>query len=192
MANVEETLADLTIEEEKEEVALPLDSKGSEGGVSYENCFDCGGGHWSFNSHLLIMHRLKGGGDPMVVPLFTVHFWVLIYDLPYDFMFEMVAKQLSNFVGHFLEYDMKAISLGYKGVIREQKDNLVENNVIQNNTGWASSVGLHNRAFVGPIGGLIQSHTTRLQHVYWDNDMCNVGDDRLILHMDCLKRHQVQ
>ncbi|MBA0676771.1 hypothetical protein Goari_018229 [Gossypium aridum] len=98
MADVEETLADLTIEDEKEE--------------------DCGGGHWSFNSHLLIMHRLKGGGDPMVVPLFTVDFWVLVHDLPYDFMFEMVAKQLSNFVGHFLEYDMKAISLGYKGVIR--------------------------------------------------------------------------
>ncbi|MBA0792840.1 hypothetical protein Gohar_017303, partial [Gossypium harknessii] len=110
MADVEETLADLTIEEEKEEVALPLDLKGSKGG-------DCGGGHWSFNSHLLIMHRLKGGGDPMVVPLFTVDFWVLVHDLPHSFMSEMVAKQLSNFVGHFLEYDMKAISLGYKGVI---------------------------------------------------------------------------
>ncbi|MBA0706201.1 hypothetical protein Golax_018326 [Gossypium laxum] len=269
MADVEETLADLTIEEEKEEVALPLDSKGSEGGVSYENCFvgsffttsvvhlqsmrsalanDCGGGHWSFNSHLLIMHRLKGGGDPMVVPLFTVDFWVLVHDLPYDFMFEMVAKQLSNFVGHFLEYPLKSrkkimLANGRQAYVRfeyekltlfcflcgmfgygrafvlfgffrknktlnwggaslyelqlgewrrHRKDNLVENNVIQNNTGWASSVGLHTRAFAGPIGGLIQSHTTRLQHVYWDNDMCNVGDDRLILHMDGLKRHQVQ
>ncbi|MBA0759907.1 hypothetical protein Gotri_022718 [Gossypium trilobum] len=246
MADVEETLADLTIEEEKEDVALPLDSKGSEGGVSYENCFvgsffttsvvhlqsmrsalanDCGGGHWSFNSHLLIMHRLKGGGDPMVVPLFTMDFWVLVHDLPHGFMSEMVAKQLSNFVGHFLEYDMKAISLGKKIVLangrqayvrfeyekknktlnwggaslyelqlgewrRHRKADLVENNVIQNNTGWASSVGLHSRASAGPIGGLIQSHTTRLQHVDWDNDMCNVGDDRLILHMDGLKRHQ--
>ncbi|MBA0816409.1 hypothetical protein Gohar_001075, partial [Gossypium harknessii] len=38
MAVVEETLADLFISEE-EEVALPLGSKGSEGGVFYGNCF---------------------------------------------------------------------------------------------------------------------------------------------------------
>ncbi|MBA0580864.1 hypothetical protein Gorai_023065 [Gossypium raimondii] len=134
MADVEETLVDLTIEEEKEEVALQLDSKGSEGGVSYENCF------------VVDADRIAAG----VIGVSTLTFLLCI----------------------------------------GSKADLVENNVIQNNTGWASSVGLHSRASAGPIGGLIQSHTTRLQHVDWDNDMCNVGDDRLILYMDGLNRHQ--
>ncbi|KAK5818581.1 hypothetical protein PVK06_023523 [Gossypium arboreum] len=75
-------------------------------------------GPWNFNSHLLIMHQLKDGDEPMVVPLFTVDFWVLIHDLPDGFMPEMVAKQLGNFIGVFLEYDVKVVSLGYKGIMR--------------------------------------------------------------------------
>ncbi|KAH1130500.1 hypothetical protein J1N35_001878 [Gossypium stocksii] len=76
------------------------------------------GGPWNFNSHLLVMHQLKDGDEPMVVPLFIVDFWVLIHDLPDGFMPEMVAKQLGNFIGVFIEYDVKVVSLGYKGIMR--------------------------------------------------------------------------
>lgn len=44
------------------------------------------------------MHLLKDGDDPIVVPLFTVDFFVLIHDLPHEFMPEMVAKQLGKFI----------------------------------------------------------------------------------------------
>ncbi|MBA0705885.1 hypothetical protein Golax_018036, partial [Gossypium laxum] len=47
------------------------------------------GGPQKFNFHLLLMHQLKVGKDPMVVPLVTMDFWVLVYDLPHGFMSEM-------------------------------------------------------------------------------------------------------
>ncbi|MBA0821706.1 hypothetical protein Goarm_018546, partial [Gossypium armourianum] len=61
---------------------------------------------------------LKDGDEPMVLPLFTVDFWVLFHDL-HGFMPEMVAKQLGNFIGVFLEYDVKVVSLGYKGIVQK-------------------------------------------------------------------------
>ncbi|MBA0790642.1 hypothetical protein Gohar_015278, partial [Gossypium harknessii] len=76
------------------------------------------GGPWNFNSHLLVMHQLKYGDEPMVMPLFTVDFWVLFHDLPHGFMPEMMAKQLGNFIGVFLEYNVKVVSLGYKGIMQ--------------------------------------------------------------------------
>ncbi|MBA0676461.1 hypothetical protein Goari_017937, partial [Gossypium aridum] len=54
------------------------------------------GGLQKFNFHLLLMHQLKVGKDPMVVPLVTMDFWVLVYDLPHGFMSEMVAMQLAR------------------------------------------------------------------------------------------------
>ncbi|MBA0848547.1 hypothetical protein Goshw_003679, partial [Gossypium schwendimanii] len=63
VAAVEESFADLSIDEE-EEALLMMGS----------------GDPW-----------LMVGKDPMVVPLVTVDFWVLVYDLPHGFMSEMVA-----------------------------------------------------------------------------------------------------
>lgn len=42
-------------------------------------------GPWSFNSHLLIMHRLLEGESPTWIELNWVDFWVLIHDLPHGF-----------------------------------------------------------------------------------------------------------
>ncbi|MBA0562302.1 hypothetical protein Golob_007357 [Gossypium lobatum] len=50
------------------------------------------GGPWNFNSHLLVMCKLRDGDDPKTVPLFNVDFWVLVQYLPYGFMSELVAK----------------------------------------------------------------------------------------------------
>lgn len=76
------------------------------------------GGPWTFNSHLLILHRLQNDEDPKTVPLFTVNFWVLIKELPIGFANESLAVQMGNFVGKFLDFDRQAVQLGFTGVLR--------------------------------------------------------------------------
>ncbi|MBA0818356.1 hypothetical protein Gohar_028040, partial [Gossypium harknessii] len=75
-------------------------------------------GPWNFNSHLLILHRLQQGEDPLSVLLHWVDFWILIYDLPLGFMADAVAHRLGNFIGEFIEYDSAAVQLGYKRIMR--------------------------------------------------------------------------
>ena len=65
-----------------------------------------GGDPWTFDGNLLILHHLQQGEVPPSVPLVHVAFWVHIYDLPAGYMSESVGKQLGNFVGEFLEYDI--------------------------------------------------------------------------------------
>ncbi|MBA0659642.1 hypothetical protein Goklo_011754 [Gossypium klotzschianum] len=74
-------------------------------------------GPWNFNSHLLILHRLQQGEDPLSVQLHWVDFWILIHDLPIGFIADAVAHQLGNFIGEFIEYDSAAVQLGYKRIM---------------------------------------------------------------------------
>ncbi|MBA0594235.1 hypothetical protein Gorai_011147, partial [Gossypium raimondii] len=74
-------------------------------------------GSWNFNSHLLVLHRLKEEEDPLSVQLNWVDFWMLIHDLPLGFMSEAVARQLGSFIGVFLEYDASTTQLGYKRIM---------------------------------------------------------------------------
>ncbi|MBA0679675.1 hypothetical protein Goari_011432, partial [Gossypium aridum] len=37
---------------------------------------------WTFNNHLLAIHRLKEDEDPLQIPLVTANFWVQVHDLP--------------------------------------------------------------------------------------------------------------
>ncbi|MFQ6625962.1 hypothetical protein Gotur_006063, partial [Gossypium turneri] len=37
---------------------------------------------WTFNNHLLAIHRLKEDEDPLQIPLVTVNFWVQVHGLP--------------------------------------------------------------------------------------------------------------
>lgn len=39
------------------------------------------GGPWSYDNHLLVLHRMKPGEMPMEVPLFYADFWINIYNL---------------------------------------------------------------------------------------------------------------
>ncbi|KAE8678428.1 hypothetical protein F3Y22_tig00111410pilonHSYRG00064 [Hibiscus syriacus] len=50
------------------------------------------GGPWNFNSHLLILHRLKEGEVPLDVPLYISPFWILVHDVPHGYMSEGVAN----------------------------------------------------------------------------------------------------
>lgn len=50
------------------------------------------GSPWTFNNHLLIYHHLKGGEDPMLVPLFWAYFWVQVHDLMTGLFSEVMAR----------------------------------------------------------------------------------------------------
>ncbi|MBA0778559.1 hypothetical protein Gotri_006409, partial [Gossypium trilobum] len=63
------------------------------------------GDPWTFNNHLLILHKLKGEEDPLRVPLISSPFWVQVHGVPIGFYFENLAMQLGNFIGIFQDYD---------------------------------------------------------------------------------------
>ncbi|MBA0843769.1 hypothetical protein Goarm_000929, partial [Gossypium armourianum] len=74
------------------------------------------GSPWTFNNHLLVLHRLRKGEDPNFVPLVFVEFWVQVHDLLPEFYFEEVARQLGNFVGHGDKFCQKRIDIGMQEV----------------------------------------------------------------------------
>ncbi|XVF67504.1 hypothetical protein PTKIN_Ptkin10aG0126500 [Pterospermum kingtungense] len=67
------------------------------------------GGPWSFDNHLLLLHELKQGDDPMDIPLYLASFWVQVHDLTLGFFSEVVGKALGNYIGTFLEYDKRNV-----------------------------------------------------------------------------------
>lgn len=64
------------------------------------------GGPWSFDGSLLVLQTIKAGEDPVNVPLFELDFWIQIHGLPIGLMTENVGKQLGDFFGTFLQYDV--------------------------------------------------------------------------------------
>ncbi|MBA0812487.1 hypothetical protein Gohar_026454 [Gossypium harknessii] len=60
---------------------------------------------WFFNNHLLILHKIQMGEEPLLVSLYLSEFWVQIHDLALGLMTETMAKQFGDFLGQFLEYD---------------------------------------------------------------------------------------
>ncbi|MBA0775910.1 hypothetical protein Gotri_010995 [Gossypium trilobum] len=104
---------------EEDSIQLGVESVDNE--ISYAN-FDVDwverNGSWNFNSHLLVLNHLIQGENPLTVQLTEVSFWILVNDIPHGFMSEVVAKQLGNFVGTFLEYDTSVVQLAYGGIIR--------------------------------------------------------------------------
>ena len=64
------------------------------------------GGPWTFDTHLLILHHLKQGAIPIAILLFHVLFWIQVYDIPVGSMSLNVSKQLGNFIGKFVDYDI--------------------------------------------------------------------------------------
>ncbi|MBA0873946.1 hypothetical protein Goshw_009577, partial [Gossypium schwendimanii] len=67
---------------------------------------------WTFNNHLLVIHHMVDGQNPLKILLIHVYFWVQVHDLPPSFFSKHIAKQLGEFVGEFLEYDTKNLERG--------------------------------------------------------------------------------
>lgn len=63
-------------------------------------------GYWSFDNTNLVTNTIPSGRDHTKVPLNEVEFWMQIYDLTSGFTLESVGKQLGNFFGSFVMYDM--------------------------------------------------------------------------------------
>lgn len=76
------------------------------------------GAPWTFNNHLLTFHRIQENENPKSIPLVFSDWWVQIHDLPPSFIKELMVVQFGNFIGKFLEYDMKNLSTGYKNFLR--------------------------------------------------------------------------
>lgn len=75
------------------------------------------GAPWTFNNHLLIFHRIQENEDPMFIPLMYSDWWVQIHNLPPRFSRDLMAVQFGNFIGKYLEYDMKQLSNGYRNYL---------------------------------------------------------------------------
>ncbi|CAN1758934.1 hypothetical protein LINPERHAP1_LOCUS6973 [Linum perenne] len=60
-----------------------------------------------FDGNLLVLHELKIGETLGNVTLNKVKMWVQIHDLPASFFSELVGRVLENFVGKFVDYDVK-------------------------------------------------------------------------------------
>ncbi|MBA0567249.1 hypothetical protein Golob_012000 [Gossypium lobatum] len=114
---------------------------------------------------------LHDGDDPKTIPLNTVDFWVLVQEPPHGFTSEVVARQIGNFIGQFIEYDCKVITLDYTGVLRDDqelsfgRDNSLKapfRRAVAPSSGWlreegAGAPGMEGRNFRGntPIMGNI-------------------------------------
>lgn len=65
------------------------------------------GGPWSFDNAMMVLETVPATEDPVKVPLWYINIWIQLYDLLMNFMTGAVGKQLGNFFGEFLEYDVK-------------------------------------------------------------------------------------
>ncbi|MBA0739871.1 hypothetical protein Gogos_013100, partial [Gossypium gossypioides] len=61
---------------------------------------------------------LHDGDDPKTIPLNIVDLWILVQELLHLFTSEVVATQMGNFIGQFIDYDCKSITLSYTEVLR--------------------------------------------------------------------------
>ncbi|MBA0621785.1 hypothetical protein Godav_007381 [Gossypium davidsonii] len=61
------------------------------------------GSPWTFNNHLLILHKLQMGEDPLKASLIYSPLWVQLYNVPIGFVSENLAIQIRNFIGEFMD-----------------------------------------------------------------------------------------
>ncbi|MBA0805041.1 hypothetical protein Gohar_004586 [Gossypium harknessii] len=84
------------------------------------------GNPWTFNNHLLVYHRLQLGEDPLRVPLHFVDYWIQVHDLSPGLMSEGMKKQFGAFLGTYIDYDAKPISIGVVIFARGDKEGFAE------------------------------------------------------------------
>ncbi|XP_074346822.1 uncharacterized protein LOC141685625 [Apium graveolens] len=65
------------------------------------------GGPWSFDNAMLVISKIPTVDEPLNVPLWFMEMWIQVHDLPKGFMSEAVGKQLGDFFGEFVAYDVK-------------------------------------------------------------------------------------
>ncbi|MBA0844640.1 hypothetical protein Goarm_023125, partial [Gossypium armourianum] len=76
------------------------------------------GSPWTFNNHLLVLYKLELGEDPLQIPLVLTPFWVQIYNIPTGLFSDILAVQLGNFLGNFMEHDVSFLGKGNRNFMR--------------------------------------------------------------------------
>ncbi|MFQ6658908.1 hypothetical protein Gotur_028001, partial [Gossypium turneri] len=76
------------------------------------------GSPWTFNNHLLILHKLQRGEDPLKIPLIYSPLWVQIHDVSIGFVSENLAIQMGNFIREFMEYDVSNLGKESRNFMR--------------------------------------------------------------------------
>ncbi|MBA0818690.1 hypothetical protein Gohar_021848 [Gossypium harknessii] len=76
------------------------------------------GSPWTFNNHLLVLYKLELGEDPLQIPLVLTPFWVQIYNIPTSFFSDILAVQLGNFLGNFMEHDVSSLGKRNRNFMR--------------------------------------------------------------------------
>ncbi|MBA0865448.1 hypothetical protein Goshw_012284 [Gossypium schwendimanii] len=128
MADVEGDFQGLSLEDAEEGEVVKLKELVSSTGESLENCLvgsflTSSVVNFVYESHFGgCLASLHDGDDPKTIPLNTVDFWVLVQEPPHGFTSEVVARQIGNFIGQFIEYDCKVITLDYTGVLKDDQE----------------------------------------------------------------------
>ncbi|PPR84660.1 hypothetical protein GOBAR_AA36053 [Gossypium barbadense] len=73
---------------------------------------------WFFNIHLLLLHQIQKRENPSVLSLIFSEFWIQVHELPAGLMSEPMARQFSDFLGKFLDYNTSIPSSGNKNYMR--------------------------------------------------------------------------
>ncbi|MBA0814505.1 hypothetical protein Gohar_020332 [Gossypium harknessii] len=76
------------------------------------------GSPWTFNNHLLVLHKLELRKDTLQIPLVLTPFWVQVYNIPIGLFSDILAVQLGNFLGNFLEHDVSVLGKGNRNYMR--------------------------------------------------------------------------
>ncbi|MBA0845250.1 hypothetical protein Goarm_022376, partial [Gossypium armourianum] len=76
------------------------------------------GSPWTFNHHLLVLYKLELGEDPLQVPLVLTPFWVQVHDVPTGLFSKILAAQLGNFLGNFMEHDVSYLGKENRNFMR--------------------------------------------------------------------------
>ena len=66
-------------------------------------------GPWNFENNLLLLCRWKKGLTSENIIFTHSPFWVQLWGLPFELMFEVVGQDIGNSMGRFIEIDKRAI-----------------------------------------------------------------------------------
>ncbi|KAL9440546.1 hypothetical protein AB3S75_019254 [Citrus x aurantiifolia] len=73
---------------------------------------------WTFDQHILLVHRLGADEQPHNVPLFHTTFWIQFYNMPLGFQSERTLQSIGNYIGSFLESDENNLKGVWRNYIR--------------------------------------------------------------------------
>ena len=75
-------------------------------------------GPWTFDQHILLVHKLGADEQPQNVPLFHTTFWIQVYNSPLGFQSERILHSISNYIGSFLESNENNLKSVWRNYMR--------------------------------------------------------------------------